>query len=479
MMAAMTESARRELIEKRVDAATSDAHREEQLPWQGQQTSLPVVRLPLDAVVLNPNSHRIKSQLLSHPKRRVVEKDPWSDEAQALIAELLRDTGQYEELKENLDEKSQLEPGVVTREGVLVNANRRATALRELGKGHIDVAVLPPGATPEEIADLELELQMKKEFREEYTFSNRLIFMEDLVKSGKSEETIALMMNLAASKKEKELRKGREKVQKHLRMLGIIREIQDIAKRMDGDPVPLTFFDEDKKQSLIEIDETYESVKEKSQAKADRIKRARMVGLLTDAGYMALREIDEEFLSEDLVAALEDVADSEDFEGDLVSVVTNPAGEDTDDKALNLDLLGEEEDEDIAVEPDRLLELLASDHGAGVKELPRRNGDGTVQVDRDHLVDHMTTVFQVAADDHKMKRKKENRLEAPMKKIRRARKETNLAIKRLAAVHDVPSFDWERFEQEVGKLRRAHESLLTEITKLRPSESAGVSSDRG
>lgn len=478
-MAVMTESARRKLIEKRVEAAKSGAHRQEQLPWQGQQTSLPVIRLPVDAVVLNPNSHRIKSQLLSHPNRRVVQEDPWSDESQELIAELLRDTGQYDELKENLDEKSQLEPGVVTREGVLVNANRRATALRELGEGHIDVAVLPPGATPEEIADLELELQMKKEFREEYTFSNRLIFIEDLVKSGKSEETIALMMNLAASKKEKELRKGREEVQKHLRMLAIIREIQDIANRLGGEPAPLTFFDEDKKQSLIEIDEAYESVKDKNQAKADRIKRARMVGLLTDAGYMALREIDEEFLSEDLVAALEDVADSEDFEGDLVSLVTRPGGGEADDEDLNLELLGGEGEESAAVELDRLLELLAGDHGAGAKDLPRRNGEGTVRVDYSHLVEHLTTVIQLAADDHKMKRKKENRLEAPMKKIQRARKETNLAIKRLAAVHDVPGFDWEQFEQEVEKLRRAHESLLTEIMKLRPTETVGMSSDRG
>lgn len=478
-MAVMTESARRELIKERVEAAKSGAHREEQLPWQGQQRSLPVIRLPLDAVVLNPNSHRIKSQLLSHPNRRVIEDDPWSEESQELIASLLRETGQYDGLKENLDEKRQLEPGVVTREGVLVNANRRATALRELGEGHIDVAVLPPGATPEEIADLELELQMKKEFREEYTFSNRLIFIEDLLKSGKSEETIALMMNLAASKKEKELRKGREEVQKHLRILGIIREIQDIANRGGGEPVPLTFFDEDKKQSLIEIDETYESLKDKDQAKADRIKRARMVGLLTEAGYMALREIDDEFLSEDLLAALEDVADSEDFEGDLVSLVTGSRGPEPDDEDLNLDLLGGEVEEGAEVEPERLLELLAGDQSVGVKELRRRNGDGTVRVDYDHLVEHLTTVIQVAADDHKMKRKKENRLEAPMKKIRRARKETNLAIKRLSAVHDVPDFDWERFEQEVEKLRRAHEGLLIEITKLRPTKAASVSSDRG
>ncbi len=472
-MPPMNEASRRELIEERLGATVEAPHRTEQLPWRDGQSSFPVVELPLDAVLLNPNSHRIKSQLMSHPDRAVVEDDPWSDEAQQIIADILRETGKFEDLKQNLDEVGQQDAGVVTREGILVNANRRATALRDLDKGYIAVAVLDPKATPQEIAELELALQMKREFKEDYSFSNRLLFIKELTDLGWSAGKIALRLNFAVSRDVKELEKGRDEVLQHLRMLAMIEQIREIAAKAGADSVPYTFFD-DRRQSLIEIDEAYEKRKEKDPTTAENVKRMRMVGLLTDAGYQPLREMEEDFAREYLFSALEHVADSDGFKGNLVPLLTGNEDDEEDDN-LNVDLLVADEEEEPAgnapVDPERLLQLLAGSHDEEAVEIPSREGVGTVTVSREQVVDHLTTAIKVAADEHKSERRFENRLVAPMKKADDARHQLDLVGKKLDRVDGKSGFDWEQFDKRMAKLRRSYEALLTKIAMLRPSSS--------
>ena len=58
--------------------------------------------------------------------------DPLGDHAQALRLEILSKQGGFEDLKRDLAERRQQEPAVVTAEGILINGNRRAAALRKL-----------------------------------------------------------------------------------------------------------------------------------------------------------------------------------------------------------------------------------------------------------------------------------------------------------------------------------------------------------
>jgi hypothetical protein len=152
-MAHMSEESRRELIQRKLEAAERDRPEYTRLTWKGEQRQFPVLRLPLKAVVLNPNSHRIQSQLMSHPEGETVRDEPFTNASQELIAEILRETDEFDDLRENLDERGQIDPGVITRNGVLINANRRAVALQDLGEQYINVAVLPEGASPEEISE--------------------------------------------------------------------------------------------------------------------------------------------------------------------------------------------------------------------------------------------------------------------------------------------------------------------------------------
>src|SRR5690606_33819691 len=108
----MTENARKELIAGLTEAAEKDSRTERiRVPWKSGTILCPVIELSVDVPLLNPGSHRIKAQLLSHPERQIVEQDPWSSRAQEIIAELLAATEGFEELQIDLQDKGQTDPG--------------------------------------------------------------------------------------------------------------------------------------------------------------------------------------------------------------------------------------------------------------------------------------------------------------------------------------------------------------------------------
>jgi len=199
----MSEEARRAAVTMARQAYhEADGPRESiQLPYKDRtEGPFPVINVPVGAVVFNPRSHRIKSQLESHPRAHLVESDPYSDEAQQVIHEILAATENFDALKENLSDQGQRESGVVTRDGLLVNANRRLAALRELGVDYVRAALLPSDADDHAIDRLELELQVQLELKQDYTFTNELIFLDELQKRHDyPEDKAAKALNWAAS----------------------------------------------------------------------------------------------------------------------------------------------------------------------------------------------------------------------------------------------------------------------------------------
>ena len=89
---------------------------------------------------------------------------------------------------------------MVTRDGLLVNANTRLAALQELGIDYVRAALLPSDADEHAIDRLELELQVQRDFKQDYTFTNELIFLNELLNAhGYTEEKVAKALNWAAS----------------------------------------------------------------------------------------------------------------------------------------------------------------------------------------------------------------------------------------------------------------------------------------
>lgn len=274
----------------------------EELRWKGDKLVLPVATVALDVVLLSPHSHRIKAQLQSLPQSEqdLVAADPYGAQAQSLIGHLLRETPGFERIKNALANDGQLHAGVLTTGGVLVNANTRAVALRDLRVQYIKGVVLPADAGPKEITELELQLQMEQEVKQDYSFTSQLLFIEDLINSGNYttlEVGRALRPSLTSNKKD--TKAAVDHVEGELRLLGLIREIVSAS----GGALNFLYFD-DQRQALIEIDEDYRRLKSTKPDEANRVRDAQLAGMIAGVDYRRLREIDSNLLDNYVVPAL-------------------------------------------------------------------------------------------------------------------------------------------------------------------------------
>lgn len=274
----------------------------EELRWKGGKLVLPVATVDLDIVLLSPHSHRIKAQLQSLPQSEqdLVAADPYGPQAQSLIAHLLRETPGFERIKNALANDGQLYAGVLTAGGVLVNANTRAVALRDLREQYVKVIILPADAGPKEITELELQLQMEQEVKQDYSFTSQLLFIEDLINSGNYttlEVGRALRPSLTTSKRD--TKAAVDHIEGELRLLGLIREIVSAS----GGVLNFLYFD-DQRQALIEIDQDYQRLKSNKPEEAIRVRDAQLAAMIAGVDYRRLREIDSNLLDNYVVPAL-------------------------------------------------------------------------------------------------------------------------------------------------------------------------------
>jgi len=445
---AVTENVRREQIRKALEAhdPTKDASADEQ--WKGNERPFPIIRLGLEYVVLNPRSHRIQAQLESAENRDEIRADPWSDASQEALADLLRATEGFERLRVNLSEEPQRDYGIITAAGMLVNANTRAVALRDLGKAHIKVIVLPEDATTNEIDEIELRLQMQQPLRQEYTFTNELLFVDELiVRHHHSRESVARLLRWAGSSDPAELKKGSRLVDQATRMLSIIREIQELS----GRTLPLTFF---------ELDERYQDLKGKDAAKAAAVKDARILALLTDRlGYKKLRNIDEDFIVQYWVPAMED----DPLLKECVPAMVGGASGGKAEGPEGLDVLeGVEPATDGTVALGPLAEALAKASASDSVALPASDGEA-VTATRDQVIDAVTDSLLSASEEKAIDAKKGSRLEQPAAILSDVDRKLKRVLDLLPDVRPDPEFDSAGFSDALATLERRVASIRKQV----------------
>jgi hypothetical protein len=464
----MTENARAERIAAAVEAHDPKVEETLRIRWRDEFRVFPVVSLDIDAVVLNPNSHRIQAQLESHPDREAVRRDPFSEEAQGVIAAIIRtEIEGFEDLRTNLEEDHQLQPGVITRVGLLVNANRRAVALRENAARYIRVAVLPD-ATADEVSDLELALQMQRDFREDYSFTNRLLFVDDLItKQGRPVDDVARALNVAASSDERAMVKGRAQVEQDTRVLVLIRDIQ----RRSAGRIPLTDFDE-QEIALEELERAYRDTAQEDPDAAHRLRETRILGILASVPYRDLRRFDGDVLDDYVIPVLED----EDLFADVLPAL-RPAESTEDNVSLDgLDILEGDmidtsaesgaEDEGISStdQISALVALLARSHGDDNVHLPTPTGDRTEA--RDTVVDSMNAALRSAASDIESDHRHENRLVRPYNRAIEAERKLKAASDALARVGDTGDFDPSPLRGALDSVQHRLDSLRADLDAI-------------
>src|ERR1700685_3092724 len=114
----------------------SSSRKELLAAWPRSEKELPVVEIEVDWVRFSTLNHRTKAEQLQEvaksKREDLFSADPLGPEAQEAQYRILASQEGFTKLKDDLKERRQQEPAVITAEGVLINGNRRAAALRSL-----------------------------------------------------------------------------------------------------------------------------------------------------------------------------------------------------------------------------------------------------------------------------------------------------------------------------------------------------------
>jgi hypothetical protein len=276
---------REDLISKALDEYSRQGNtRTETIKFRGESLSIKVVLVSPSLPLLNHDNSRLRAQLTSHPNREAVIKNPTSSEGQEVLAGLLRATEKFKELKGQLAQMGQRDPGIITRQGVLVNGNTRLVAVRDNSTAGFLVGVLPGDATSEDCRDIEIDLQLVVKTHQDYTLTNRLLLVSSLLEGGISEDEILKKMSWAGIS-------GKKKLASSQRMQALIEEIRGLTDV----PLDYGFFD-GKEQMLRDLDQTFETLSHTSIRAAQEMKWTRIAAMVLGINKDQVRAISDDYM---------------------------------------------------------------------------------------------------------------------------------------------------------------------------------------
>jgi hypothetical protein len=158
----------------------------------GCKRDLEVYRIPLEHLYFNIENGRYADRMicLRHENPGVFidpRDDKWKEKIEEMLAgehkDTARDSAAFRKLIEDIEARDQLRPGVVLRDGGVLDGNRRLAALRRLWKGSknterfrvFDAVILPDETTDEDRWRIEAGLQLGMNERWDYSPVNELL----------------------------------------------------------------------------------------------------------------------------------------------------------------------------------------------------------------------------------------------------------------------------------------------------------------
>jgi hypothetical protein len=419
----------------------------------GQDVRCYVIPFQADEVLLNPSSHRLRAQLVSDPEWPDLSGDPFGAQAQKLLERHVREARspeQFQALKDSLLRDGQEYPGVMTHKGVLINANTRAVALRDLddpNRRYIKAAVLPDTVRDEELALLELRLQMQKDLKEPYSLTNELLFIEEMYKRYRVPPAqIAERLRLGSGKK------GEREINLRLNLLGFIRELQKVPSR----PLKLTFFDEIKLQHLKDLYAKYEPLVNTSPGAARRLAENWLLSVAVGlTAVHKLRHVDEAFDTEYLLPTLkQEEGPIGDFAEEIAASPADPAP--TRSGGVGALLGGSGGTAEPSIAGNLLNILVAKDNWVKVTSPGAKNSLTFDARDVRDAVQAATFggVKAKQADD-----RNDNKLDAPLAAVKSASASLDQVITALTRVRDDPEFDKPRRDKLVHAWKKHRKAV--------------------
>ncbi|MFC2041929.1 hypothetical protein ACFLTV_00285 [Chloroflexota bacterium] len=190
-----------EVIKKQED----DAKREGGLPKaklsvKGRTTSAPIYRFKLDDLAYNKSNGRIKAEIIEKEAELGRSLNQFDKADDDIIGEILLSIRQdeNEKIKKDLKDNSQLVPGIITVDGVVINGNRRKALFKELydetndGRhGYLEAHVLPSDISKSELWLIEAGIQLSNPQQLDYSPINNLLKLREGIYAGLTEAQMA------------------------------------------------------------------------------------------------------------------------------------------------------------------------------------------------------------------------------------------------------------------------------------------------
>lgn len=252
--------------------------------WPRPDKELRVVDVEVAWVRLSTLNHRTKAEQLRaiHEAKRtdLFTADPLGKEAQSAQYKILCEQKGFADLKTDLKDRRQQEPAVITAEGILINGNRRTAALRSLfhddhilDARYVRCLLLPEDATSTELVDLEAELQIAKDFKEDYSWVNEAMLIEELYdREGRNFAHVARKMH----RDEKGVRELYERLQ----------QLHQLVALSKGSKLHIDFVSNESA-----FNELAQYIKNKTKAEQDSVRSAYFLGTLAGVNYRILRHL--------------------------------------------------------------------------------------------------------------------------------------------------------------------------------------------
>ena len=398
--------------------------------------------LPIEWVRFSTLNHRTRAEqdreIRKSGNTALFTEDPLGDQAQAIQLKILSDQGGFEELKGDLKERGQQEPAVVTAEGILINGNRRAAALRKLWlDDHVENAryirafVLPVDATKDELIDLETELQVSKDYREDYSWVNEALLIEEIFESSnKNWEKVAKRMRLEKD----EVQEQYEKLQ----------QLHQLVALSNGKKFHADFVGNNSAFRELAI-----HVRGKSPQEAASVRSVYFLGTLAGTNYRDLRHL----RRSDAVEFVREEFSNDLFLKSLLNS-SSDGGNDTSSDLLD-DVLGEGSGSNT---PDLnpVLSFLAAQQPEEIVTLP--TGE---EVAVEQLLTSVKSAVDAAAKEASENVKDAKAVVAPIKKLDLAKENINRAGAALAKARSQSEWDENAFQDKIAEVKAAIDQIET------------------
>lgn len=175
-----------------------------EVPYKGTRKTLPVHEIPLDLLIYNKYNGRIASMVKSF-ERQHRQLDASNEGDRKTLERFLWESSpsRNKHTKEDLERSQQLRYGIVTRDGVIIDGNRRAYLLGKIAAekeslpGYFLAVILDDtlDGNPKEIMRLETTYQMGEDEKLGYNAIEKYLRCKDLIDQDFKIPEIAQMMS--------------------------------------------------------------------------------------------------------------------------------------------------------------------------------------------------------------------------------------------------------------------------------------------